>query len=140
MQLPNLIFANISRYTVIYNALDLPPTYSSWLNLPPLDTFPERNPAHAKLHTYVHRDTNSIHTYACMYVCTHICMYVCTYVHTHTMLEIRSKWWTDKCPSIIILGQTISDSFGQTLGIPMTWYHHCVCVSNKHLGSAQPNV
>ena len=38
------MIVNIFGYTVICNALDLPPTYSSWLNLPPLDAFPERNP------------------------------------------------------------------------------------------------
>ena len=36
-----------------------------------------------------------------------------------SVLEIRSKWWMDKCPSIIILGQTIiSDLLGQILEHP----------------------
>ena len=31
------------------------------------------------------------------------------------VLEIRSKWWMDKCPSIIILGQTISAFLGHVI-------------------------
>ena len=50
-------------------------------------------------------------------------VYMCNSRHcsVNAVLEIRSKWWSDKRPSSIILGQTISDLLGQTLGIPMTW-------------------
>ena len=33
-----------------------------------------------------------------------------------TVLEIRSKCRMDKCPSIIILGQTVSDLLGHIFG------------------------
>ena len=33
-----------------------------------------------------------------------------------TVLEIRNKWCMDKCPSIIILDQTISALFGHIFG------------------------
>ena len=36
------------------------------------------------------------------------------YTHIHTVLEIRSKCRMDKCPSIIILGQTFSYLLGDT--------------------------
>ena len=41
------------------------------------------------------------------------------FISQHTaVLEIRSKWLMDKCPSITILGQTISALLGQFF---MTW-------------------
>ena len=39
------------------------------------------------------------------------------------VLEIRSKWWTDKCPSIIVLVQAISALLRHILGEVHTLVH-----------------
>ena len=81
-----------------------------------------------------------------LYVCAHACMdgymystvfmHVCMYVYMYvrTVLEIRSKWWMDKCPSGDILGQTISALLGHMFGhINNSVTALCVCISNEHL-------
>ena len=74
------------------------------------------------------------------YVLRRLAQYTHDIECVYAVLEIRRKWWMDKCPSTIIWDQTIllcSDVF---LDIQITWQHHCVYVSDEHLGSAQPSV
>ena len=52
----------------------------------------------------------------------------CKLVHTRPVLEIRSKCRMDKCPSIIILGQTISDLLGHILGEIHMCHSRCATV------------
>ena len=75
---------------------------------------------HARVHVF----------FTCLYalckdVCTHTCIARNREEYMHSVrnreelcvvLEIRSKWWMDKCPSIIILHQTISDLLRQIFG------------------------
>ena len=44
------------------------------------------------------------------------------------VLEIQNKWWMDKCPSIIIMGQTISDLLGYIIGEVHMCHSRCATV------------
>ena len=51
-----------------------------------------------------------------------------------TVLEIRSKCRMDKCPSIIILGQTISDLLGHILHGEVHMCHsRCASTNNESM-------
>ena len=51
-----------------------------------------------------------------------------------TVLEIRNKWWMDKCPSGDILGHTIPALLRCIFGhINNSETALCVCVSNEQL-------
>ena len=129
---PNIISANCSLLPWILplgRKLSIPLNMEYTISVPRSTTGGDTQ---YSTHTYAH-----VRTYVCMYsvikngqhsdivrpfwhfvqpkkACTTLCSF-----HTHsddtksfvlrTVLEIRSKWWMDKCPSIIILGQTISD-------------------------------
>ena len=53
---------------------------------------------------------------------------MCAYIH---VLEIRSKWQMDKCPSIIVLGQTISDLLGHIFGEVHMCHSRCASTNNE---------
>ena len=50
-----------------------------------------------------------------------------------TVLEIRSKCRMDKCPSIIILGQTISDLLGHIFGEAHMCHSRCASTNNESI-------
>ena len=70
---------------------------------------------------------NHVRMYICMYACT----YVCTYVRMHVVLEIWSKWWMDRCPSIIFLGQTIISTFLRQSLMIYVVTSLCVCMKSS---------
>ena len=49
-------------------------------------------------------------------------------MYTYAVLEIRSKCRMDKCPSIILLGQTISDLLGHIFGEVHMCHSRCATV------------
>ena len=67
----------------------------------------------------------------CVYVCVCVCM--CMYVYVYAVLEIRSKRWMNKCPSIIILGQTISDLLGHIFGEAHMCQSRCPSTNNESI-------
>ena len=68
-----------------------------------------------------------------------VCVSLCTYVHTVctvltcTVLEIRSKCRMDKCPSIIIVGQTFSDLLGHLVGEVRMCHSRCASTNNESI-------
>jgi hypothetical protein len=73
-----------------------------------------------------------------------MCASACPYIHTYMCVEssierilnrihnavlgIRSKWWMDKCPSIIILAQTISVLLGHIVEDVQMCHSRCATV------------
>ena len=52
---------------------------------------------------------------------------------TLTVLGIRRKWWMDECPSIIILGQTISDLLGHIFGEVHMCHSRCASANSESI-------
>ena len=55
-------------------------------------------------------------------------MYFKTGTGTQSSVKKRHKWWIDKCPSIILLGQTISDLLRHILGEIHMCHSRCATV------------